>query len=209
MYKSKKSYKIIIAVMLAVLMFRSVSFAKSDERGSITILLSDGAEGTEKQDVVFAYVKVADFVNGEYKAVETDFEKIDFNKVQTAQEMEQAAEKLKEVVTIPDGRVKTDRYGMAQIKNLEVGVYLVYQADKAEYENVQPFLVTIPTWDEEQETMEYHIEVMPKHAPDIPEKPVAPQTNLDSRYAELFAVSALSLVLAAAVFCVSRHKKEE
>lgn len=209
MYKSTKSYKMILFVMLAMLMFRPTVYAQNTEKGSIQITLSDGAAGTSKQNVVFAYARVADWVNGEYKMAEEYSGDIDFNKITTARELEETAAKMKELVKIPDGRVKTDEKGMALIKDLEEGVYLLYVVDKAEFENINPFLVAIPTWDEEQSVMDYHVEVLPKHERDVPDRPKAPKTGEESHSEKYIAAAAASMVSAIAVFYVkSRNRKK-
>lgn len=178
------------------------------ETGSIEISLTDGAEGTEKEGVIFAYAKVAELINGEYEAVKKYDAGIDFNKLNTALELESAAERVKEKVKNPDGRVITDANGETEIQNLEMGMYLVYVVDQAKYETVLPFLVSIPTWDEENQSMNYQMHVIPKHEPLLPDTPEAPQTNLDGKQWKYLALAVGSVMLAVLVLCANNRKNK-
>lgn len=201
MNKLKRVHKIILLWIAMLMAAGTVTSAKSNESGSIRIALSDGKEGTEKNGVVFGYAKVADIVNGEYKKVEKYSGEIDFNQIDTAVELEEAAARMKTYVKIPDGKVETDESGVAEIRNLKIGVYLVYAADQAKYEIIRPFLVAVPTWDERSGEMDFHINVIPKHEAVPENKPIAPQTNLDSNYKNLLAIS-ICFIIAGMVFLI-------
>lgn len=195
MYKLKGICRIILISMLTICAFSSTVCAGTD-KGSIQITLSDGKEGTEKEGVVFAYKKVADVVNGEYKGIKEYSSGVDFNKIQNARELEEAALKIKNQVKNPDGRVVTDKNGKTYIRNLDIGVYLIYAENEAKYERVNPFLVAIPTWNAENNKMKFDIEVIPKHEPIPEDTPEAPQTNLDNHYKEMLVIAGGSIMLA-------------
>ena len=120
---------------------------QKEKSGSISITLPEGEEGTSRENVVFSYAKVANLVDGNYQGIHAG-EGIAFEDIQTAEDLKNTAVKLKGKVQTPDGEVKTDADGKAILKNLEEGVYLLYVSNQAEYENVDPLLVAIPTWNE-------------------------------------------------------------
>lgn len=193
--------------MAAVLMLGGSASAEEADRGSIRIMLSDGAEGTSKEGVVFGYARVAALVDGQYRDTGNYAGAADWENIRTAREMEAAAAKLREMTKEPDGTMVTDRNGMAEITDLEEGVYVVYTEEQADYETVTPLLVSIPAWDESVKGMNYQVRVIPKHEPVKNRKPEAPQTGLDSRYGELAAGAAVLLALSGAVFRLNNRKR--
>ncbi len=133
--------------------------------GSITIQLADTEDGTPKENVKFAIEKVADVINGEFVVVEEyeDLE-IDFNAIETAEELSLVSEKLSEVVE--DGIVvTTNEEGQVSLNNLELGVYLVYAQDSKKYGDIVPCMVSIPAWNETEGNMSYDITITPKYTP--------------------------------------------
>lgn len=163
--RSKKN--ILFLLVCTMLFINSISvMAAEPQKGSIEIILTDGDIGTSKENVVFEYAKVADVVDGQYKLLE-EYENVDLNTIKYSAELDEAAQKLNEKVKA-EGKTSTDQEGKATISNLEVGVYLLRVSDKARYENVQPFLISIPTWNEEQGDMNFDVTVIPKHTPNEP-----------------------------------------
>lgn len=137
----------------------------SQEQGSIEIELTDGGVGTTKEGVIFEYAKVADVVDGEYELLDTYQESgIDLNAIDTAIQLEEAAIELSAYKT-SDGNCVTDKNGKALIKDLEVGVYLLYASDDTRYDDITPLLIAIPTWGEQEGDMLYDVKVIPKHTP--------------------------------------------
>lgn len=135
------------------------------EQGSIEIELTDGGVGTSKEGVVFEYAKVADVIDGEYQLLDIYQESgIDLNEIETAEQLEEAALQLSNYKTT-DGSCTTDTSGKAIIKDLNVGVYLLYASDDSGYDDITPLLIAIPTWGEEEGTMMYDVKVIPKHTP--------------------------------------------
>ena len=151
------------------------------EQGSIEIELTDGGVGTSKENVVFEYSKVADVVDGEYELLDTyRGSGIDLNTIETAEQLEEAALQLSNYKTT-DGSCTTDTSGKAIIKDLNVGVYLLYASDDSGYDDITPLLIAIPTWGEEEGTMMYDVKVIPKHTPVPPGKIITdtPDNNRD------------------------------
>lgn len=206
---NRRNYKIILLSILVLFSFSITGSAKEEQKGSVRIRLSDGAKETEKQGVIFAYEKVADFVNGKYEEVGTYSIGIDFNKIKTAREVEAAAERVKTFVKIPDGFVKTDQKGIAEMRNLEQGIYLVYMSQQAGYEAVDPFLVTIPMWDEKTKEVNFHVDVIPKHGPILLDIPEAPQTNVDGNYETKFLFSAGCMIMGVLVLYTNNRKRNK
>lgn len=154
---------------------------QTEEEGSIEIELTDGGVGTSKENVVFEYSKVADVVDGEYELLDTyRGSGIDLNTIETAEQLEEAALQLSNYKTT-DGSCTTDTSGKAIIKDLNVGVYLLYASDDSGYDDITPLLIAIPTWGEEEGTMMYDVKVIPKHTPVPPGKIITdtPDNNRD------------------------------
>ena len=78
------------------------------------------------------------------------------NVIEYAEELDEAAEKLS-YYKVSDGSCKTNESGVAQIKNLKTGVYLLYVSDQKNYEEITPVLIAVPTWGEEEGTMLYDV----------------------------------------------------
>lgn len=136
-----------------------------ENTGSITIKLTDTVGGRNKGGVKFGVTKVADVKKGEYTTIDAYAEAgVDFNEIKKANEMETAARSLRKIVE-PDSTIMTNESGVAEVKDLNVGVYLVYVIDVAEYENITPFLIAIPTFDNIDKIMIYDVTVLPKHSP--------------------------------------------
>jgi len=134
--------------------------------GSITITLDDTDTLISKKDVVFAIVKVADIHHGQY-VLHEDFSaaKIDFNDITTADKLEETALTLKNYIRDYDTSVSTDENGCCSFENLSMGIYLIYPVDLALYEDIAPFLIAMPTFDESEKEMSYTVNVLPKHVP--------------------------------------------
>ncbi len=143
----------------------NVSEVNTQKTGSIEIELTDGEEGTSKEGVIFHYSKVAEIVDGQYELIDPyKGSGIDLNAIEYAEELDEAAEKLS-YYKASDGICKTNANGIAQMKNLQTGVYLLYVADQKNYEEITPVLIAVPTWGEQEGTMLYDVKVYPKHTP--------------------------------------------
>lgn len=133
--------------------------------GSISVELTDAYDVyLSKENVKFGVVQIADIVKGEY-VLKDSFEddEINLNEIKTADEIDKVAKDMAKKVETPDYEMTTDEEGKASCKNLPVGVYLVYVEDLADYETISPFVVGIPTWNDEDEVFKYDVTVYPKH----------------------------------------------
>lgn len=176
--------------------------------GSIAITLSDTEDNRDKSNVKFGLSKVADVINGEYKVL-TQYEavNIDLNNIKTATDLELAANLFKKVVST-DNILTTDKSGKCTIDDLEIGVYLLYATDISNYENITPFLVSIPSWNEADKTMSYDIKVIPKHTKIIEkEKTKVPPTAYDNK-AYIYLGIGTCLLLGSGVLFFGTRKKE-
>lgn len=176
--------------------------------GSISIKLADTEKSNSKEGVEFSLTKIADIQHGlykvkeEYKGVEADL-----NNIKTANDLELAAELFKKVAKT-DNLMKTDANGECSIEDLEVGVYLVYAKNIAGYDNITPFIVSIPSWNETDKSMSFDIQVIPKHTEIVEqETPKVPATAYDGSSIYL-ALGGISLVGSSALFFNIKRKKE-
>lgn len=133
--------------------------------GSISVKLTDPYDKyLSKENVKFGIVQIANIEKGEYILKESFADdEIDLNKITKAEEIDNVAKTLSKKVESPDYEMTTDEEGKATCKDLPVGVYLVYVEDLADYETISPFIVGIPTWDDEDELFQYDVTVEPKH----------------------------------------------
>ena len=133
--------------------------------GSISVELTDAYDVyLSKENVKFGVVQIADIVKGEYVLKDSFADKdLDLEKIKTADEIDKVAKDMAKKVETPDYEMTTDEEGKATCKDLPVGVYLVYVEDLADYETISPFVVGIPTWDDEDELFRYDVTVYPKH----------------------------------------------
>lgn len=169
-------YKKIIAIVFAVFflsisMISSVSAAE-DKKGSISVYLEEGKEGTSVKDVEFRLVKVADLIDGMYvNDKNLGISGIDMNSITTAEELNATASKVSAVIAknnISGFTMKTNNYGTAKCDDLSTGVYLLQAVDIGKYENISPTLVAVPEFNIESSDvngMNYNISVVPKHSP--------------------------------------------
>lgn len=162
--KSLGIFAILLCTMLS-LPIHAQEAEIPEQHGSITISLNDTEDSLPKKDVVFSLTKVADIIDGRYETIE-EFESlnIDFNELKTAEQMQDAAEKLKDASTKEDQTTITDETGTAVFTDIPIGVYLVHAKDIAEYERIMPGLIAIPTWNEEAKDMTFDITMFPKHS---------------------------------------------
>lgn len=206
MEKGKRYTRFIMICILMV--FLAGESVQAEERGNVCIKLEEGGKGTSKKGVVFAYTKVADIVNGDF-VEEQYLEGIELEELSTAEELQKAAWEIVKRVKEPDGTVVTDEAGAAYVDGLCTGVYLLSVSDKAEYDEVQPILLTVPSWNEKNEAMEYRIDVVPKHEPIQKDNPIAPQTNLNSSYKQKLISAGLCAFGTIMLFIFSRRKEED
>lgn len=176
-------------------------------KGSITIKLADAKNNQSKEGVEFSISKIADIEDGLYK-VKEDYKSIevDLNNIKTANDLELAAELFKKVAKT-DNLMKTNANGECNIDDLDVGVYLVYAKNIANYDNITPFIVSIPSWNEKDKSMSYDIQVIPKHTEIVKkEKPKVPATAYDGDSIYL-VLGSLGLIGSATLFFNARKKE--
>lgn len=175
-------------------------------KGSITIKLADAKNNQSKEDVEFSISKIADIEDGLYK-VKEDYKgvEVDLNNIKTANDLELAAELFKKV-SKTDNLMKTNANGECNIGDLDVGVYLVYAKNIANYDNITPFIVSIPSWNETDKSMSYDIQVIPKHTEVVKEeKPKVPATAYDGSSIYL-VLGSIGLIGSSTLFFKARKK---
>ena len=176
-------------------------------KGSIKIKLADAKNNQSKEGVEFSISKIADIEGGLYK-VKDDYKsvEVDLNNIKTANDLELAAELFKKVAKT-DNLMKTNANGECNIEDLDVGVYLVYAKNIANYDNITPFIVSIPSWNEKDKSMSYDIQVIPKHTEILKkEKSKVPATAYDGSSIYL-ALGSIGLIGSATLFFNARKKE--
>lgn len=184
---------------------------QKEYKGSISIELEDAEKTKDKSNVKFSINKVADVVNGEYRLTE-DYRssELDLNTLSKANDLEAAANKLATLTKDKENDLVTDTNGKGKIEDLEVGVYLVEAIDIANYENITPFLVSIPTWNEVDESMLYDVKAIPKHTliPKI-NTPDVPNTSYNNKTNIYLGLAAGCAVIASVAFVMKNRVKKK
>lgn len=180
-------------------------------KGSISIELEDAEKAKDKSNVKLSVNKVADVIDGEYKLTgDYSSSGLDLNVITKANDLESAANKLAKLSKINENILTTDESGKGKIENLEVGVYLVSAVDIANYENITPFLISIPTWSEVDKNMIYDVNAIPKHSP-IPEVKTSgvPDTSYNNKTNIYLALAAGCALLASVSFLIKNKTKKK
>ena len=180
-------------------------------KGSISIELEDAEKAKDKSNVKLSVNKVADVIDGEYKLTgDYSSSGLDLNVITKANDLESAANKLAKLSKINENILTTDESGKGKIENLEVGVYLVSAVDIANYENITPFLISIPTWSEVDNNMIYDVNAIPKHSP-IPEVKTSgvPDTSYNNKTNIYLALAAGCALLASVSFLIKNKTKKK
>lgn len=180
-------------------------------KGSISIELEDAEKTKDKSNVKLSVNKVADVIDGEYKLTgDYSSSELDLNSITKANDLESAANKLAKLSKVNENILTTDESGKGKIENLEVGVYLVNAVDIANYENITPFLISIPTWSEVDNNMIYDVNAIPKHSP-IPEVKTSgvPDTSYNNKTNIYLGLAAGCALLASVSFLIKNKTKKK
>lgn len=180
-------------------------------KGSISIELEDAEKAKDKSNVKLSVNKVADVIDGEYKLTgDYSSSDLDLNVITKANDLESAANKLAKLSKVNENILTTDESGKGKIENLEVGVYLVNAVDIANYENITPFLISIPTWSEVDNNMIYDVNAIPKHSP-IPEVKTSgvPDTSYNNKTNIYLGLAAGCALLASVSFLIKNKTKKK
>lgn len=182
---------------------------KEEKTGSIAIQLTDGKAGSNKNGIRFSCVKVADVIAGEY-VLDTRYQQsgVDLNGVDSATALKTVAEKLSGYRTGEEKTATTDQNGAVSFSNLEVGVYLIQGEDNPTFDVIEPALIAIPTWSDEEKEMLYEVTMEPKHTP-RPDQPnhTAPQTGLQDRTLYYLAGAGGCIAVAGVLLLIGRKRK--
>lgn len=174
MKKRKRTLQKICSILVIfVLTLTSIKAAG----GTIEINLKDLPQAEEeKANVAFTLYKVGTMSDdGRAKL----YEKYDMSLPHTAEGLQKAAKELtrkagKENV----GKKVTDGNGYLSFRALENGIYLLVPSNTEEYGTIDPFLVTLPMYEELNDGIQgpsYYLHIEPKASPNKePEKPNPP-----------------------------------
>lgn len=200
---SKKRRHTASVLLFVLLMTTSV---QASEVGSIRIVLADTTDHCDKADVQFDLVQVAKIVDGQYVWRDDLAEvPLDLNHMETAEALKEAAKQLASLHLKADYVLKTDETGNCLQTNLAQGVYLLSVNDQADYEEMEPMLISLP-YHLDQETLLYDVEITPKHQP-LSE--TVPDTGIDDRSPYMVLAALASFGIAGWRYDVRKRKKQE
>lgn len=174
MKKRKKIFWNICSIM--VIMMLALTSIKA-AGGTIEINLKDLPQReVEKAGVTFTMYKVGT-MSDDGKA--DLYETYDMSLPDTAEGLQKLAQELveqpgKEKV----GKQMSDEKGYLSFHNVENGIYLLVPSDMERYGKVDPFIVTLPMYEDMDDGYQgpsYHLQIEPKASPNNePEKPNPP-----------------------------------
>lgn len=211
----QKMKKILLAVsIITMLSAQTVSAQenmveenKMKGQGSIQVVLSDEELSAKKEGVEFQCVKVADIINGEYLFYEElpiGLKNVTKENL-TAKEQDQIVHVLAEKKYASDIR-QTDNNGEILFDDLDVGLYLLKAKDSKTYGTISPSLVAIPTWDETEKEMEYHVKVIPKYTKEVLQNSQSVKTGDFEDVTDYAIMVWISLICIMGI-CVLRRRK--
>lgn len=169
--------------------------------------MSDEELSAKKEGVEFQCVKVADIINGEYLFYEElpiGLKNVTKENL-TAKEQDQIVHVLAEKKYASDIR-QTDNNGEILFDDLDVGLYLLKAKDSKTYGTISPSLVAIPTWDETEKEMEYHVKVIPKYTKEVLQNSQSVKTG-DSEDVTDHAIMVWISLICIMGICVLRRRK--
>lgn len=163
----QKACSLFIMFMLTLTTLKAVG-------GPIDIHLKD-FPNAEKAGVTFTLYKVGSMSDDGKAAL---YEKYDMHLPDTAEELQKVAKELtqktdKETI----GKRTTDEKGYLSFTNIENGIYLLVPSDMESYGTIDPFIVTLPMYEEIANVIQgpsYYLQVEPKALPNEAEKPKPP-----------------------------------
>lgn len=219
----KKLKKLILTVLITTFLFNANVFAKDyveTEKGSITISLTEGKQGTTKEEITFCSYKIADIENGLY-TLKPEFENtgINLNRIQTADQLRSAAKTFADLNLIPEKTTETDKSGTAILSDLDEGGYLIWSKNDPKYDLIEPAIIAVPTWNEVTGEMLYDIKIEPKHSPrpgkvvvDMPKKQshgFNPKTGDEFPIRQMVILISLATVGAITIVLLKKRKDKK
>lgn len=184
--------------------------------GSITITLTDTSTHSPKSNVMFQISKVADYKDGKYILTDSYKDAKVNLPPKSASELESTALTLSKIKDTSGTSltITTNESGYCDSVNLKVGYYLIQAINTSQYSDViAPFLVSIPEFSESG-TIEYNVNITPKHSPKEEQKKKdstsgksSPPTAADLNYQHYFIAGALCGVAAIVMQGLSKRKE--
>ena len=185
---NKNHLKIIIICMLLIFLPTKTVLAK-ENTGSISLYahyLDDG-KIIEFVDIPFQIVKVADIVNGQFVNMKEfkDFKNISTN--MNASQMKEMSYELQAYmksknISFNDEK-NTDKNGVVQFSNLNLGLYLVSQKERDDIKYYsEPFLISIPMIEDSNEIFNNYSKpkFIEKNENEIPVFPNVPDSSVET-----------------------------
>lgn len=185
---NKNHLKIIIICMLLIFLPTKTVLAK-ENTGSISLYahyLDDG-KIIEFVDIPFQIVKVADIVNGQFVNMKEfkDFKNISTN--MNASQMKEMSYELQAYmksknISFNDEK-NTDKNGVVQFSNLNLGLYLVSQKERDDIKYYsEPFLISIPMIEDSNEIFNIYSKpkFIEKNENEIPVFPNVPDSSVET-----------------------------
>lgn len=176
---------------LMMILFLVWSMTVSAQTGSVEIIRE-----TDQEMTVF-YTKAASKI-GDCYVLEEQYKSsnINFNRELTAEEMQKAAKKLSQMTRT--GKEVTAK-DTVKISDLEEGVYLIQVYGGAE---INPMLIYIPTYLNEEQDAIYEIQVYPKYRTETS----APDTGWKSGEVYYLVLLVISFTIIVRLSCHKRFK---
>lgn len=156
-----------------------------------------------------------------------DSDSVDYTKIKDASASNQIAEKLRKKAGKATGlQAVTDRDGKAKFEALEVGMYLVVQAEEKDGYTFDPFIISVPYAEKAEDSgknvWDYQVSAWPKTGikKEVPPTPVKPtpspkptkpgktKTGDDTNFEFLLAQMGVSLLGIVCVAAIIRNRRK-
>ena len=180
------------------------TFAASGNTGSVTISIPT-SENKDPKGIEFSICKVGDIVEGQY-VLRSDYKKmnVDLNGIDNKDTYKDAIKVFSNAVI--DNKSKknycADENGIINIEDLDEGVYYISSDGREDYGIISPVIITIPKWNEINNTYEYDLLCEPKVSSEIKK---TPKTGDDLDISETASLLLGSLILLS-LFIINEKK---
>ena len=197
-----------INICLLVCLIFSLSLtanAVSDNKGVITVDCEFADKKISKVDVSLS--KIADIVEGEY-VLRSKYKdvKVDLNNIKSAESLKEACKSFTSVKDTHGDSLSgtTNKDGVALFKDIEDGVYMITLGKVYGYKDTAPIIVSVPSYNEITEEMDYDIKCEPKM---YLEEKDAPKTGDNMDISAYVNMAYIGIILLCICFVIIKRYK--
>ena len=172
MFKKVLSFIFCLCFIAGITVTNAYAYSLPEENNECSLTVTAALKNNPIEGILIEVYQVAEYSESGGSITYTlidDFasafsDEIDFENM-TAEESNEAAALLSTIDETPVFSGYTDSNGQISFSVSEYGIYLVVQANSVDgYEEINPFLVLVPSYDSTDDTWEYNVSAEPKTA---------------------------------------------